>query len=164
MIEAIRDGMDVMMERDGDVVMFGEDRRGSLRRRVSRHAGSAGGLYGHAPLLRHADQRTRHRRRRRRHGGLRAASVRRRSSSPTTCIRPTTRSSPRRHGCATGRTGSSPARSSCACRPAGRGPPRRTHSPRGVGFTHVCGLKTAVPSNPGDAKGLLIAAIEDPTR
>src|SRR5215467_2309561 len=29
-------------------------------------------------------------------------------------------------------------------------------------FTHVCGLKTVVPSNPGDAKGLLIAAIEDP--
>src|SRR5205814_906992 len=29
-------------------------------------------------------------------------------------------------------------------------------------FTHVCGLKTVVPSNPCDAKGLLIAAIEDP--
>jgi 2-oxoisovalerate dehydrogenase E1 component beta subunit len=29
-------------------------------------------------------------------------------------------------------------------------------------FTHVCGLKTVVPSNPADAKGLLIAAIEDP--
>jgi 2-oxoisovalerate dehydrogenase E1 component beta subunit len=29
-------------------------------------------------------------------------------------------------------------------------------------FTHVSGLKTIVPSNPGDAKGLLIAAIEDP--
>src|SRR4051794_31487699 len=29
-------------------------------------------------------------------------------------------------------------------------------------FTHVSGLKTVVPSNPGDAKGLLIAAIEDP--
>jgi len=29
-------------------------------------------------------------------------------------------------------------------------------------FTHVCGLKTVVPSNPSDAKGLLIAAIEDP--
>lgn len=29
-------------------------------------------------------------------------------------------------------------------------------------FTHVAGLKTVVPSNPGDAKGLLIAAIEDP--
>jgi len=28
-------------------------------------------------------------------------------------------------------------------------------------FTHVCGLKTIVPSNPCDAKGLLISAIED---
>jgi 2-oxoisovalerate dehydrogenase E1 component beta subunit len=29
-------------------------------------------------------------------------------------------------------------------------------------FTHVAGLKTVVPSTPHDAKGLLIAAIEDP--
>ena len=28
-------------------------------------------------------------------------------------------------------------------------------------FTHVCGLKTVIPSDPYDAKGLLIAAIED---
>jgi 2-oxoisovalerate dehydrogenase E1 component beta subunit len=28
-------------------------------------------------------------------------------------------------------------------------------------FAHVCGLKTVIPSNPHDAKGLLIAAIED---
>lgn len=28
-------------------------------------------------------------------------------------------------------------------------------------FTHVCGVKTVIPSNPYDAKGLLIAAIED---
>jgi 2-oxoisovalerate dehydrogenase E1 component beta subunit len=28
-------------------------------------------------------------------------------------------------------------------------------------FTHVCGLKTVIPSNPHDAKGLLIASIED---
>src|SRR5262249_28302197 len=28
-------------------------------------------------------------------------------------------------------------------------------------FTHVCGLKTGIPSNPYDAKGLLISAIED---
>lgn len=29
-------------------------------------------------------------------------------------------------------------------------------------FTHVAGLKVVIPSNPRDAKGLLIAAIEDP--
>jgi 2-oxoisovalerate dehydrogenase E1 component beta subunit len=29
-------------------------------------------------------------------------------------------------------------------------------------FTHVAGLKTVMPSNPADAKGLLLAAIEDP--
>ncbi len=29
-------------------------------------------------------------------------------------------------------------------------------------FTHVAGLKTVIPSNPIDAKGLLLAAIEDP--
>src|SRR3954465_3921425 len=38
----------------------------------------------------------------------------------------------------------------------------QTHSPRPEAlFTHVCGLKTVIPSNPHDAKGLLIAAIED---
>lgn len=39
----------------------------------------------------------------------------------------------------------------------------QTHSqsPEAV-FTHVSGLKTVMPSNPYDAKGLLIAAIEDP--
>src|SRR5260370_23542243 len=35
-----------------------------------------------------------------------------------------------------------------------------SHSPEAL-FTHVAGLKTVVPSNPYDAKGLLIAAIED---
>ena len=29
-------------------------------------------------------------------------------------------------------------------------------------FAHICGIKTVIPSNPYDAKGLLIAAIEDP--
>ncbi|MGH7152852.1 MAG: alpha-ketoacid dehydrogenase subunit beta, partial [Acetobacteraceae bacterium] len=38
----------------------------------------------------------------------------------------------------------------------------QTHSqsPEAI-FTHVCGLKTVIPSNPYDAKGLLISAIED---
>jgi 2-oxoisovalerate dehydrogenase E1 component beta subunit len=39
----------------------------------------------------------------------------------------------------------------------------QTHSqsPEGI-FTHVAGLKTVIPSSPYDAKGLLLAAIEDP--
>ena len=36
----------------------------------------------------------------------------------------------------------------------------RSQSPAGL-FTHVSGLKTVIPSTPYDAKGLLIAAIED---
>ena len=38
----------------------------------------------------------------------------------------------------------------------------QTHSqsPEGL-FTHVCGVKTVIPSTPYDAKGLLISAIED---
>jgi 2-oxoisovalerate dehydrogenase E1 component beta subunit len=38
----------------------------------------------------------------------------------------------------------------------------QTHSqsPEGI-FTHVCGMTTVIPSNPYDAKGLLIASIED---
>jgi 2-oxoisovalerate dehydrogenase E1 component beta subunit len=38
----------------------------------------------------------------------------------------------------------------------------QTHSqsPEGL-FTHVCGIKTVIPSNPYDAKGLLISSIED---
>src|SRR3546814_8541335 len=38
----------------------------------------------------------------------------------------------------------------------------QTHSqsPESI-MTHICGVKTVIPSNPYDAKGLLIAAIED---
>ncbi|MEG9883011.1 MAG: alpha-ketoacid dehydrogenase subunit beta [Hyphomicrobiales bacterium] len=41
------------------------------------------------------------------------------------------------------------------------GGPTHSQSPEAL-FTHICGLKTIVPSNPYDAKGLLTAAIEDP--
>src|SRR5262245_11379132 len=41
-----------------------------------------------------------------------------------------------------------------------RGGQTHSQSPEGI-FTHVCGVKTVIPSNPYDAKGLLIAAIED---
>ena len=161
MIEAIRDAMDVMMERDDNVVVFGEDV--GFFGGVFRATQGLQAKYGKTPLLRHADQRTWHRRARRsawRPTGCGPAS---RSSSPTTCIRPTTRSSPRRHGCATGRT----AQFTCPLvvrMPTGGGifgGQTHSQSPEAL-FTHVCGLKTVVPSNPSDAKGLLIAAIEDP--
>jgi 2-oxoisovalerate dehydrogenase E1 component beta subunit len=41
-----------------------------------------------------------------------------------------------------------------------RGGQTHSQSPEGL-FTHVSGLKVVMPSNPFDAKGLLIAAIED---
>jgi 2-oxoisovalerate dehydrogenase E1 component beta subunit len=41
-----------------------------------------------------------------------------------------------------------------------RGGQTHSQSPEGV-FTHVCGIKVVMPSNPYDAKGLLITAIED---
>src|SRR5215470_17264132 len=41
-----------------------------------------------------------------------------------------------------------------------RGGQTHSQSPEGI-FTHVCGLKTVIPSNPYDAKGLLISSIED---
>ncbi len=42
-----------------------------------------------------------------------------------------------------------------------RGGQTHSQSPEAL-FTHVCGIKVVQPSNPYDAKGLLIAAIEDP--
>ena len=41
-----------------------------------------------------------------------------------------------------------------------RGGQTHSQSPEGI-FTHVCGIKVVMPSNPYDAKGLLISAIED---
>lgn len=41
-----------------------------------------------------------------------------------------------------------------------RGGQTHSQSPEGI-FTHVSGIKVVVPSNPYDAKGLLISAIED---
>lgn len=55
---------------------------------------------------------------------------------------------------------SSPVTIRAPCGGGIRGGQTHSQSPEGI-FTHVCGLKTVMPSNPYDAKGLLISAIED---
>src|SRR4029434_9910140 len=159
MIEAIRDAMDVMMDRDDNVVVFGEDVgffggvfRGTqgLQAKYGQsrcfdtpinESGIVGAAVGMAAY------------------GLRpcveiqfadymypaydqivseAARLRYRSSGQFTC--PLVVRMPTGGGISGGQT--------------------HSQSPEAL-FTHVSGLKTVVPSNPSDAKGLLIAAIED---
>ena len=160
MIEAIRDAMDVMMARDEKVVVFGEDVgyfggvfrcTAGLQQKYGRtrcfdapinEAGIVGTAIGMATY------------------GLRpcveiqfadymypaydqivseAARLRYRSNGEFTC--PMVVRMPTGGGIFGGQT--------------------HSQSPEAL-FTHVSGLKTVVPSNPYDAKGLLIAAIEDP--
>src|SRR5215212_10950229 len=160
MIEAIRDAMDVMMGRDQRVVVFGEDVgyfggvfrcTAGLQQRFGKRRcfdtpiselGIVGAAIGMAAY------------------GLRpcveiqfadyvypaydqivseAARLRHRSAGDFTA--PITIRMPTGGGIFGGQT--------------------HSQSPEAL-FTHVSGLKTVVPSNPHDAKGLLIAAIEDP--
>src|SRR5215217_4957180 len=160
MIEAIRDAMDVMMARDDAVVVFGEDVgyfggvfrcTHGLQQKYGKtrcfdtpisEAGIVGTAIGMAAY------------------GLRpcveiqfadymypaydqivseAARLRYRSNGEFTC--PMVVRMPTGGGIFGGQT--------------------HSQSPEAL-FTHVAGLKTVIPSNPHDAKGLLIAAIEDP--
>jgi 2-oxoisovalerate dehydrogenase E1 component beta subunit len=160
MIEAIRDAMDVMMARDERVVVFGEDVgyfggvfrcTAGLQQKYGKarcfdtpisEAGIVGTAIGMAAY------------------GIRpcieiqfadymypaydqivseAARLRYRSNGDFTC--PLVIRMPTGGGIFGGQT--------------------HSQSPEAL-FTHVAGLKTVVPSNPYDAKGLLIAAIEDP--
>ena len=160
MIEAIRDAMDVMMERDDNVVVFGEDVGffgGVFRATQGLQAkygksrcfdtpiselgivGAAVGMaaYGLRPCveIQFADYM---------YPAYdqivsEAARLRYRSNGQFTC--PLVVRMPTGGGIFGGQT--------------------HSQSPEAL-FTHVCGIKTVVPSNPSDAKGLLIAAIEDP--
>jgi 2-oxoisovalerate dehydrogenase E1 component beta subunit len=160
MVEAIRDAMDVMMERDDDVVVFGEDvgffgvvfrATQGLQAKYGTHrcfdapiselgiVGAAVGMaaYGLRPCveIQFADYM---------YPAYdqivsEAARLRYRSNGQFTC--PLVVRMPTGGGIFGGQT--------------------HSQSPEAL-FTHVCGLKTVVPSNPCDAKGLLIAAIEDP--
>ena len=156
---AIRSAMDVMMERDDDMVVFGEDVGyfGGVFRctdglqakygceRVFDAPIAEGGIigaavgmgaYGLRPVveIQFADYV---------YPGLdqlisEAARLRYRSSAEYTV--PMTVRMPCGGGIHGGQT--------------------HSQSPESL-FTHVCGLKTVLPSNPYDAKGLLIASIED---
>ena len=160
MIEAIRDGLDVMMERDRRVVVYGEDvgyfggvfrctaglqaKYGKTRCfdapiNESGIVGTAIGMaaYGLRPCveIQFADYMYPA------YDQLtqEASRLRYRSAGDFTC--PIVVRMPTGGGIFGG----------------------ETHSPNPEAlFTHVSGLKTVVPSNPYDAKGLLIAAIEDP--
>ena len=159
MIEAINDALDLMMARDPDVVVFGEDVGyfgGVFRATAGLQAkygksrafdtpinecgiiGAAVGMaaYGLRPVpeIQFADYI---------YPGLdqlvsEAARLRYRSAGEFTA--PIVVRSPFGGGIFGGQT--------------------HSQSPEAL-FTHVAGLKTVIPSTPHDAKGLLIAAIED---
>ena len=132
-----------------------------LRRRVPLHRRPAGQVRQVA-RVRRADLRRRHRRHRGRHGAPTACARWSRSSSPTTSIRPPTRSCRKRRACATARPATSPPPITIRmpCGGGIYGGQTHSQSPEAM-FTHVCGLRTVMPSNPYDAKGLLIASIEN---
>lgn len=159
MIEAINDALNVMMERDPNVVVFGEDvgyfggvfrATAGLQKKYGKtrvfdtpinECGLIGaavgmGAYGLRPVpeIQFADYI---------YPGLdqlisEAARLRYRSAGEFTA--PITVRSPFGGGIFGGQT--------------------HSQSPEAL-FTHVAGLKTVIPSTPHDAKGLLIAAIED---
>jgi len=159
MIEAINDALDIMLERDPDVIVMGEDVGyfGGVFRATAHlqekhgktrvfdtpisECGIIGvavgmGAYGLRPVpeIQFADYI---------YPGLdqlisEAARLRYRSAGEF--IAPITVRSPFGGGIFGGQT--------------------HSQSPEAI-FTHVAGLKTVVPSTPHDAKGLLIAAIED---
>lgn len=159
MIEAINDALSIMMERDPDVVIMGEDvgyfggvfrATAGLQKRFGKsrvfdtpisECGIIGvavgmGAYGLRPVpeIQFADYI---------YPGLdqlisEAARMRYRSAGEF--IAPLTVRAPFGGGIFGGQT--------------------HSQSPEAL-FTHVAGLKTVVPSTPHDAKGLLIAAIED---
>lgn len=159
MIEAINDALDIMLTRDADVIVMGEDvgyfggvfrataglqaRHGTNRvfDTPINECGIIGvaigmGVYGLRPVpeIQFADYI---------YPGLdqlvsEAARLRYRSAADFIC--PMTVRTPFGGGIFGGQT--------------------HSQSPESI-MTHICGVKTVIPSTPYDAKGLLIAAIED---
>jgi 2-oxoisovalerate dehydrogenase E1 component subunit beta len=159
MIQALNSAMDVMLSRNPDVLVFGEDvgyfggvfratdglqKKHGLKRCFDTPIGEGGivataigmGAYGLRPVIeiQFADYIYPA------YDQIVSAAARLRYRSAGDFTSPVTLRSPYGGGIFGGQT--------------------HSQSPEAL-FTHVCGLKTVIPSNPYDAKGLLISAIED---
>lgn len=159
MIQAINSAMDVMLSRNPDVLVFGEDvgyfggvfratdglqKKHGIQRCFDTPIGESGivataigmGAYGLRPVveIQFADYIYPA------YDQIVSEAARLRYRSAADFTSPITLRSPYGGGIFGGQT--------------------HSQSPEAL-FTHVCGLKTVIPSNPYDAKGLLIAAIED---
>jgi 2-oxoisovalerate dehydrogenase E1 component beta subunit len=159
MIQAINSAMDVMLTRNPDVLVFGEDvgyfggvfratdglqKKHGIQRCFDTPIGESGivataigmGAYGLRPVveIQFADYIYPA------YDQIVSEAARLRYRSAADFTSPITLRSPYGGGIFGGQT--------------------HSQSPEAL-FTHVCGLKTVIPSNPYDAKGLLIASIED---
>ncbi|MEQ1752962.1 MAG: alpha-ketoacid dehydrogenase subunit beta [Micropepsaceae bacterium] len=159
MIQALNSAMDVMLTRDPNVLVFGEDvgffggvfrateglqKKHGIQRCFDTPIGESGivataigmGAYGLRPVveIQFADYIYPA------YDQIVSEAARLRYRSAADFTSPITLRSPYGGGIFGGQT--------------------HSQSPEAL-FTHVCGLKTVIPSNPYDAKGLLIASIED---
>ncbi len=159
MIQAINSALDVMLERDDDVVVFGED------------VGYFGGVFRATAGLQQKYGRMRVFDTPIAEGGIVATAI----GMGAYGLRPVTEiqfadyiypafdqlvSEAARLRYRSGGEFWAPLTVRAPCGGGIYGGPTHSQSPESL-FTHVCGLKTVIPSTPYDAKGLLIAAIED---
>ncbi|MGQ0528213.1 MAG: alpha-ketoacid dehydrogenase subunit beta [Panacagrimonas sp.] len=160
MIQAINSALDVMMQKDADVVVFGED------------VGYFGGVFRATAGLQKKYGRTRVFDTPIAEGGIIATAI----GMGVYGLRPVAEiqfadyiypafdqlvSEAARLRYRSGGEFTAPITVRSPCGGGIHGGQTHSQSPEGI-FTHVSGLKTVMPSNPYDAKGLLIAAIEDP--
>ncbi len=160
MVQAIRSAMDVMMEKNPDVIVMGEDVgyfggvfrcTDGLQRKYGEHR------VIDAPIA---------------EGGIIGAAI----GMAVNGLRPVAEiqfadyiypgfdqvvSELARIRYRTGGDFDAPVTIRTPCGGGIRGGQTHSQSPEGI-FTHVSGIKTVMPSNPYDAKGLLISAIESP--
>ena len=146
MIQALRSAMDVMLERDDNVVVFGQDV--GYFGGVFRCTEGLQAKYGKLARVRRADLRGRHRRRGHRHGGLRPAAggrgAVRRLLLPglDQIVSEAARLRYRSAGDFT-----APMTIRMPCGGGIYGGQTHSQSPEAL-FTHVCGLRTVMPSQP----------------